>query len=73
VYEYDDTGAVARVLGASDALRAGDEYGRGVRTEVHIPRGSGNDLERRLRDGTAGRVGLEPDGAPRSCWIRVTA
>lgn len=71
-YEFDDTGAVARVLEASAALRGPDEYGSGVRTEVRIPRGSGHDLDRRLRDATAGRAGLEPDEAANSCWITVS-
>lgn len=70
-YEFNDTGAVARVLEAGGALRGSDEYGTGVRTEVRIPRGSGPDLDRRLRDATAGRAGLELDDAPDSCWITV--
>lgn len=73
VYEFGDTGSVARVLEASAALRGPDEYGSGVRTEVRIPRGAGHDLERRLRDATAGRACLEPDDEPDSCWISATA
>ena len=72
VYEFNDTGAVARVLETGSALRGPDEYGRRVRTEVRIPRGSGPVLDRRLRDATAGRAGLEPDEAPGSCWITST-
>lgn len=72
VYEFGDTGAVARVLEAGAALRGSDEFGSGVRTEVRIPRGSGHELDRRLRDVTAGRAGLEPDDTPDSCWITVS-
>lgn len=72
VYEFGDTGAVARVLEASAASRGPDEYGPGVRTEVRIPRGSGREVDRRLRDATAGRARLEPDEAPDSCWITAT-
>jgi putative IMPACT (imprinted ancient) family translation regulator len=71
-HEFDDIGAVARVLEASSAVRGPDEYGLGVRTEVRVPRGAGPDLDRRLRDATSGRAGLEPDEAPDSCWITVT-
>ncbi|MFW6039807.1 MAG: YigZ family protein [Gemmatimonadota bacterium] len=71
-YEFGDTGAVARVLEASAALRGPDEYGTGVRTEVRLPRGSGRELDRRLRDATAGRAGLEPDDTPVSCWITAS-
>lgn len=71
-YEFGDTGAVARVLEAGPAQRGSEEYGSGVRTEVRIPRGSGPDLDRRLRDATAGRAGLEPDDTPDSCWITVS-
>lgn len=71
-YQFGDTGAVARVLEAGAAVRGSDEYGSGVRTEVRIPRGSGPDFDRRLRDATAGRAGLVPDDAPDSCWITVS-
>lgn len=71
VYEFGDTGAVARVLDAGAALRGPDEYGSGVRTEVRVPHGSGPDLDRRLRDATAGRARLEPDDTPDACWITV--
>ncbi|HSM09482.1 MAG TPA: YigZ family protein [Gemmatimonadota bacterium] len=71
VYEFGDTGAVARVLDTGSALRGPDEYGSGVRTEVRVPRGSGPDLDRRLRDATAGRARLVPDDTPDSCWITV--
>lgn len=68
-YEFADTGHVARALEAAGAARGPDEFGRTVRTEVRIPRGTGAALDRRLRDATAGRARLEPDDQPASCWI----
>lgn len=72
VYEFGDIGAVARVLEAAGARRGPDEYGSGVRTEIRLARDLVADLERRLRDATAGRAGLEPEENPDTCWIGVT-
>lgn len=73
VYDFDDIGAVARVLEADGVARGPDEYGQRVRTEVRVPRGHGSELDRRLRDATSGRTGLEPDENPGSCWFTITA
>lgn len=68
-YAFADTGAVARVLESAGLERGPDEYGETVRTEVRLPRGTAAALDRRLRDATGGRVGLEPDPDPAGCWI----
>jgi putative IMPACT (imprinted ancient) family translation regulator len=68
-YAYTDTGSVAHVLEAGGAERGPDEFGTDVVTEVRIPRGEGPELDRRLRDATAGRAGLEPEDDPTPCWI----
>jgi len=68
-YEFADTGSVARALEAGGAVRGPDEFGTSVRTEIRIRRGDGPELERRLRDATAGRARLEPDEDPARCWI----
>lgn len=68
-YEFADTGSVARVLEAVGLARGADEFGTAVRTEVRIRRGEGPALDRRLKDATAGRAGLEPDDDPTPCWI----
>jgi len=68
-YAYTDTGSVAHVLEATGALRGPDDFGTDVVTQVRIRRGDGPDLDRRLRDATAGRARLEPDDDPTPCWI----
>lgn len=68
-YAYTDTGSVAHVLEAAGAERGPDDFGTDVVTEIRIRRGEGPELDRRLRDATAGRAGLEPDDDPASCWI----
>lgn len=68
-YEFADTGGVARALEAGGAVRGPDQFGTSVRTEVRIRRGDGPELERLLRDATAGRARLEPDDDPAPCWI----
>jgi len=73
-YEFGDIGAVARVLDQGAGLRGPDAYGPepGVRTEVRVERGRAAELDGRLRDATAGRVGLEPDDEPDLCWITAS-
>lgn len=73
-YGFEDTGAVARVLAAEGARRGPDEYGpAAIRTEVRIPRDEAPALDRRLRDATGGRAGLEPTDEPEPCWIAAEA
>ena len=72
-YGFEDTGTVARVLEAVGATRGPDSYGAGedasVRTEVRLPRRLVARLDARLREATAGRVGVDPAEDPDSCWI----
>ena len=72
-YSFTDTGLVARALASHGAARDHDEFQDAVRTTIRIPVGTGELLDRALRDATQGRAGLEECEAPEPGWLTLKA
>ena len=58
-YRYEDTGSVARVVGAMGAVRIADDFGQSAELLVALARSKVAALGRDLRQATAGTVEIE--------------
>lgn len=61
-YDYDDTGAVMRVLEASGAVRRDEAYGDRASVTVDVPEAELEGLRRRLLGATSGRAEVASAG-----------
>jgi len=61
-FGFRDIGAVSHLLGLVRALRLEERYGEGVQLDVALPASEWQEILRRLRDATAGRVSVLDTG-----------
>ena len=55
-FDYEDTGAVMRILDATGARRGSEKYDDGPELEVEVARRDMERMTRLLQDSTAGRA-----------------